>query len=388
MKMIQALGSGSSALGLGFFLHGGATVLMGPWISVVSPEWPVTAAEAGILFTAQFTAAAFGSVLSSLHLRRALLAGYAALALGLGLLATGSWAIAPWGAAVLGLGVGLVAPATNLLVASRNPESRAAAVAKLNFLWGLGAAFWPSMLAPLLGTAPPGVLPGGMALSAFGIGLWLTLGRAPIPATVGASTRRDGGGSAGSAVALVGALLFLYVGVETTLGGWLAPYANQVLAGGDAGSVMVASGFWWALLAGRAAAPWLIPRIGERLLFAVSVALALAATAALLAASSLAAASVAAVASGLGLAPLFPLLVAILSRRTEASGGRSAGIAFAFSSLGGASLPWLAAQVGAGAGEGGGVDLGMVFWVPLAELVGIAGLYGLLVRGGGVGDPR
>ena len=64
-------------------------------------------------------------------------------------------------------------------------------------------------------------------------------------------------------------LLFLYVGVEVALGGWLITFMINIRRGSAFASSMTATGFWMGLTIGRVALGFVTPRIGEK--FAVPV---------------------------------------------------------------------------------------------------------------------
>ena len=132
--------------------------------------------------------------------------------------------------------------------------------------------------------------------------------------------------------------LFLYVGVETSVGGWAATYAQRDSGGGA--WFLASLLFWVGMLGGRgmaagggaasrsaaysaAARCWpqpLSPR-GRR--------------------SRPHGRSPLVLVIGLGLAPLYPTGVAVFAERLGAAGMAAAGPVFALSGLGGAAIPWL-----------------------------------------------
>lgn len=69
---------------------------------------------------------------------------------------------------------------------------------------------------------------------------------------------------------LCSALLFLYMGVEVALGGWIVTFMSRVRHGKDFASGMVATGFWLGLTVGRVTLGFITPRIGEKRAIAVS----------------------------------------------------------------------------------------------------------------------
>lgn len=365
----------SVLLHAGFFLTGFATVLLGPLIPELAAHWQVAPARLAPLFAAQFLVSSVGSVLSSYRPWRSVLAAYPSIAVGLLGLALGGPRLAVPSAALLGLGLGLGIPASNLLVAAANRHRRGAALAILNLLWGAGALACPLVFAGLRGRVEaPGILAGLLAAVALVAAALLAFGRGPAPREARAAlpTAGDGGGARARPAALVlfAGMLFLYVGAESAVGGWLVTLADQI-GGATAASMLVHSAFWGSLLGGRFLAPVLLRRIRESTLFAASVGVAGAGLCALLVADSRPTVALAAAICGLGMAAIFPLTISRLTAATEADGSSRVGWVFAFGGAGGAVLPWLVPEVArAGSLQGG-------FLVPLSAVILIGVLLAL-----------
>jgi len=138
---------------IAFVPTGIMTVLLGPVLPSLAARWFLNDAQAGELFTAQFLASTVGVALSGvlvprLGYRVVLVLGLAFMALGVGTLPLGSWALGMSSVACYGVGLGLAIPTANLLVAEVNPDRRASALALLNFSWSVGAVACPFLLAP------------------------------------------------------------------------------------------------------------------------------------------------------------------------------------------------------------------------------------------------
>jgi FHS family glucose/mannose:H+ symporter-like MFS transporter len=136
----------------GFVLVGVVHTLLGPVLPMLAAKWRFDDAQAGSLFIAQFTGAMIGSALSGPMIERwgslRLMAyDYAAMAAAVVCLCVNSWGVGLVSIFSSGFAIGLIAPATNLLVAKINSERRAAALNILNLAWALGAVAGPSLIA-------------------------------------------------------------------------------------------------------------------------------------------------------------------------------------------------------------------------------------------------
>ena len=360
----------------GFLITGVVTVLLGPLLPDLAREWRLPVEELRALFVVQFLASATGSLLSSYRLGLSLRLGYLLIAAGLVSLSLAGWPLALAPMAAVGLGLGLAIPATNLRVAHSQPERRGAALSSLNMVWGAGAVACPLLFA----VRPPGMSSDAVLLvlaAAGGLVLILLVPHraasgAAAPA-VAAAAGRQGGVLPGLFV--VAAIMFLYVGIENSVGGWLVSLADQFQAARSATSLWIGSGFWAALLVSRAAAPLLLRRVSEPVLYGAGVLLAGGGLLGLLLSGSQAGLAVAAVATGAGLAPLFPLTISFLADLTEATRSRNTGWVFALAGSGGAVLPWLTGRL-----AGGADGLAAGFVAPIGGLVLLALLFGLLRR--------
>ena len=374
----------------GFLLTGAVTVLLGPLLPELSREWRLPTEGLAPLFVAQFLASSVGSLLSSYRLGLSLAIGYVLIAIGLASLAMASWPLALAPAAAIGLGLGLAIPATNLRVAHSRPTRRGAALSSLNLVWGVGAVACPLLFA----VRPPGMSSDAVLLvlaGAAGLVLpclaWnarpVAAGRftpgapAPSPAAAApaASVPASRPGRALPGLVVIAAIMFLYVGIENSVGGWLVSLADEFQPERAATSLWIGSGFWAALLAGRAAAPLLLRRASEPALYGAGIALAAAGLLGLLSSGTQAGVAASAIAVGAGLAPLFPLTISFLAELTATDRSRNTGWAFALAGAGGAALPWLTGRL-----AGGADGLAAGFVAPIGGLALLALLFGLLRR--------
>ena len=360
----------------GFLITGVVTVLLGPLLPELAREWRLPVEELRALFVVQFLASATGSLLSSYGLGLSLRLGYLLIAAGLVSLSLAPWPLALAPMAAVGLGLGMAIPATNLRVAHSQPRRRGAALSSLNMVWGAGAVACPLLFA----VRPPGMSSDAVLLVLAAAGGLVLISLVPTrsggetaapPASAPAG--RPGGVLPG--LFAVAAIMFLYVGIENSVGGWLVGLADQFQAERSATSLWIGSGFWAALLASRAATPLVLRRVSEPALFGAGVVLAGGGLLGLLLSGSQAGLAVAAVATGAGLAPLFPLTISFLADLTAATRSRNTGWVFALAGAGGAVLPWLTGRL-----AGGADGLAAGFVAPIGGLALLALLFGLLRR--------
>ena len=137
---------------LAFVPTGILTTLLGPMLALLIGRWALNDTQAGNLFLVQFLAALLGVQLSGVLLLRlgfrpAFLLGLLLMACGTATLYVGSAALGMASIAVYGLGLGLIVPTDNLLIAEISVDSRTSAVSLLNFFWGVGAVLCSVMVA-------------------------------------------------------------------------------------------------------------------------------------------------------------------------------------------------------------------------------------------------
>ena len=341
----------------GFVLTGVATTMLGPLLPALAAQWTLSDERAGYLFAAQFLGV-LASTLGCVQLGRRvgfqeiLAAGFGCMALGVLALGTSDWWLGLAAAAVWGAGTGLVAPASNLLVAATAAkQSPAAALNVLNMLWGVGAVSAPVLIATVLRVSGVAAFSRGFAvvLAATALAAWLLRAK-PREASAhrAAHATATAAPPAGSITALTAAFLFLYVGVEAGISGWLPSFTMRAFRLGAGERALVQSIFWGAFLAGRLLAPWLLKKISTSRLIVLGTALSFAALVTVLLSSRLPLILAGTGLAGAGLAAIYPTAIAIYCARYAVSPPPHAGLVFAAGSLGGAFLPWLVGAVSTG----------------------------------------
>jgi fucose permease len=271
------------------------------------------------------------------------------------------------------MGAGLAIPAGNLLVAAANPLQRSSALSRLNFSWSVGAVACPFLVAaanrrqqlPLLLLAIAGIL-----VIAF-------LGVASLRSRVTEPHRLSQDASSVPRISwlslpfvLFAALFFIYLGLEISIGGWIASYAKTLGSQSVEIALMSPSFFYFSLMAGRWLAPLLLRRVKDVVLARAGLLTACGGMVLLLFAHALFGVIVGACAAGFGLAAVYPITISFLSRSFGEAAYLAGSVMFTVANLGGAFLPWL---VGYSANRFGSLKDGMI--VPLVAGVGMFALY-------------
>ena len=324
-----------------FSLVGVMTTLSGVLVPWLAARYSMPASTLAWLFPAQFCCGAAGVISSGVIIRRwglraALALGYALLAAGAALFAPAAWPGMLAGVCLYGMGVGLVNPSSNLAAGTLSRRGPVM-VNALNFCWGTEAVAGPAVLPLLLaryGAAAIARILAPLSAAAL-VGMLLAVPRGPA-----------GGGRAGcqrdfTGAILSGATLFFYVGTETTIAGWTPLYAMRSLGVNVREAGLALSLIWGSLLAGRASGPFLVSRAGIDRMLRANLALLAAGISIIALAPSLPVLMLGCVVSGLGLATIFPNVVAAYT----VSGGRNLPVVFLMASGGGATLPWVAGRL-------------------------------------------
>lgn len=374
VDLIERAKTVAPSLGLmhfGLLLAGLGTALLGPILPVLADQWAMQDAQSGLLMMAKFCGAFLGGVSVSRNLKRSLLVGMFAGAVGFG-----SFAMAPGmalGAVALfvgGYGIGQLITATNILAGRRFTAHRGSALSLLNFSFSLGAmlsALLAAWLLPrfalrsLLECFAATFLLGGLVLLLEMRGAVAEEFDLPTPEA------KDEKGLDGRIYLYFAGLLFLYGGLETCLSGWLTTFAlrygTKTLVISEYTTLLL----WMSLTVGRVLASAIMLRVGEKTVQRWGLALAAIFTAGLAVAHSAFSIAAFAVLLGLSLAPFFPATWALLIAERPAA--RQAGIVLAVSGLGAAALPWLMGVVSTRTGS-----LQIALALPLAAAIVLLGM--------------
>jgi MFS transporter, FHS family, glucose/mannose:H+ symporter len=337
---------------IAFFPTGILQTMLGPMLPILIVRWTMNDTHAGNLFLVQFLASLVGVqiagvLLARLGFRPAFLSGMLLMAAGAAALYLGSPTLGMASVAAYGLGLGLIVPADNLLIAEigsgSTPSSRAGAVSLLNFFWGVGAVFCSLMVG---WTAAHKLLPlflGSVALLLFLLAL--SMRNLPFPAaetsaesSVTASWRQI---AKSPAIWIFAAIFFLYPGAETAVGGWVGSYALRLGASGVEMAAMMPAFFWSALTIGRALGTAFLRHFSERRVLQAGYAMGAAGIGLMLLTSTLTGVIAGALITGLSFATLYPITVARLSERYGVAARSIGAVMFSLASVGPAVIPWM-----------------------------------------------
>jgi FHS family glucose/mannose:H+ symporter-like MFS transporter len=350
-----------------FLITGIVMTFIGPMLPIVAARWSLTDAQSGSLIFVQFFSSMFGMLVSGLSVQRqgyrfTLIVGALLMASGMALLASGSWGIGIAAVCILGIGYGLTTPAGNLRTAEINPEGSASALNVINAVWGIGAMSSPFLVALAQREHRPAYFLYGTAIGLLVLLLALLITRF-VPDTHAHvdSPLGDKNFWSDSALPLICALFFIYVGTETSFGAWIATYARRVDSRAHALATVTPSFYWGALLLGRALAP-IILRFRSALAIARGgLIIAILGGFALISAHEIRLVVVGGVMAGLGLASIFPISVSLLPGWFGSSARRASGAVFASGNIGGAVVPWVVGEASTHA-----AGLRAAFLIPLA----------------------
>jgi FHS family glucose/mannose:H+ symporter-like MFS transporter len=331
-----------------FFVAGIATVMLGPLLPALIQHWQIQDSQAGTLFTADFLGQLCGAWIAARNLRASLLYGSAITALGCATVSSLSFGNAHIALFCIGVGLGTGLTAGNIIAGTTLPSARARLLAMLNVAWGLGAIACPLLLR----------IAGADSMRRFFFVLAILFVISSLFSTaIQISRASDDGTEATSQstsnrqpmkqrmplplwpLLTFAAAMFLYVGVENSLGGWLPTYAVRTHPSLQASSISVY--FWVAELVGRLLVAALMFLLSEPALYRLCLTLLIVIETLLCVSAHISANGILTltILGGFTLAPVFPLLVSFMLART--GNHKRLGPLFASASVGGAVLPWI-----------------------------------------------
>ncbi|MFN2515161.1 MAG: sugar MFS transporter [Pyrinomonadaceae bacterium] len=355
-------------LHVAFVLIGIVNTLLGPILPLLSARWRLDDAGAGALFFVQSAGAIVGSALSGLLIKRfgflpLLAAGFGLMAASTACLGFESWVAGVLSISGTGLSLGLTIPTINLLISELNIGRRAAALNLLNLAWGVGAVSGP-VLVPTLSQSV-GFTIALLCVATPLIVMGILIGRSSVllPDAVGAGEATRSGVMRlwmTPYALLTAALVFVNIGTESATGGWIASYVQRLGPSSQLSWAVAPSLFWAGLLAGRAAAPFVLRRVRETRMVLAGMFVAVSGLVVILLGTTIVPVLIGVGLTGLGLAPVFPTTIALFTERFGQDAARLTGTLFILAGLGAAVFPWL---VGLASSHYGALRAGLI--VPL-----------------------
>ena len=279
-----------------------------------------------------------------------------------------------------GFGNGLIDAAWNAYAGDFAAANQILGV--LHAFYGLGATFAPLIATTLITRAGQSwwiyyYIPMSMCIVELSYGAWAfwdvsgPVFRRYIASTHGGES--EGGNTRQALKEKVtwycAAFLFIYVGVEVSLGGWLVTFMQQVRETDPFHSGIVATGFWAGLTIGRVTLGFITPLIGERKAVSIYLLVAIGLELIFWLVPSAAVSATAIALLGFSIGPLFPAAIVattkLLPKQLHVS---SIGFAAALGGGGAALLPF---AVGALANSKGVQTLEPVILALLAVDLGV-----------------
>lgn len=326
-------------LGLGFALTGAGTIMLGVLLPVISQKWGLRDDQSGLLLFVQFLGTSLGAILSGKNRVRSMAVGYGLLVASACALAFADRHSLFASFFVFGLGLGMAMTSTNLLISDRSGEDRAAKLERLNFQWSFGAMVAPLLLAPFLRGWDLRLLFftfAGVFLFMF---TWVVLRERQEPAlSVPEKRSSHAAGHSASLLSLMPLLVLAVcaVGAETALSEWLTTYSHRASPLELGGGTFATALFMLGIVCSRlVASTRVLASIGRKRALWLSLWIVALALTVLIAGPHRLVIDFSATLAGLGIGPLFPLLLSFLLERSPE------GWVLAICGLGSMCFPWL-----------------------------------------------
>jgi len=366
----------------GFVVNGIVISLIGPILPMFMAKWGLNDSRAGLFSLVQFSGSFVGvlassALISAKGFKPAITLGLALLGIGFALLNAPTFALALAASGIYGLGYGFATPGTNLWVGESYGERRASALSIMNLAWGAGAISSSPLAMLAMRTSHVSLLL--YVVGALGVVLTIVLLQMSFgkPPHENSAPTEANDKIAGTGVAvLLGILFFVYVGTEVGTSYWAPTHAQRAAAWANNTWALAPMFFFAGLLGGRGAAAAILLRLKETTVAVGGLLLAAAGELLFLAGHFALALFCGAFLAGLGLASIFPILIAWLSKWYGARARKVGGVMFALASLGSALMPPLVGVVSRYAGS-----LRMGLLVPLAGCAVMLTVIGLLRPG-------
>ncbi len=336
----------------GFVINGIVISLIGPILPMFMAKWGLNDSRAGLFSLVQFSGSFIGvlassALISARGFKPAITLGITLLGVGFALLNAPTFALALAASGLYGLGYGFATPGTNLWVGESYGARRASALSIMNLAWGAGAISSSPLAMLAMRTLHVSFLLNVVGI--LGVVLALVLFRMPFGKPLHEENSASGEAKdkiAGSGIAiLLGVLFFVYVGTEVGTSYWAPTHAQRAAAWSNNTWALAPMFFFAGLLGGRGAAAVILLHLKEVTLAVGGLSLAATGESIFLAGHSPLTLFSGAFLAGLGLASIFPILIAWLSKWYGTRARKVGGVMFALAALGSALMPPLVGVV-------------------------------------------
>ncbi|MDQ3179316.1 MAG: MFS transporter [Acidobacteriota bacterium] len=332
---------------LSFILVGVANTFLGPILPHLAEKWSINDTEAGYFLAAQSLGGMTGTIISSflfskLSSRLILLIGFAFVALSLLGISSNIWEIGLVSSLSSGIAIGLIIPTTTLIVSQTAKENRAAAINILNFFWAFGAILSPLLFFNLDSRARLNFLLSALMLACL-IFFIVLFKQSNFRLTADKAKKsvlrwREKLFLLGSAW-LSATTIFLQIGVEISMLGWLATYSKRLTV--SDWWLLVPALYWTGFLLSRVVSSFYLRRFSEKSLILNGLSLVIFGQILILSASEINLAAAGAILVGFGTAPIFPTVIAIASAKFEEKAPELISYMFLLAGLSGMIFSWL-----------------------------------------------
>ena len=362
---------------------------LGPTLPGLAALTDTEIGSISVLFLVRSLGYMLGSLLGGRFYDR--LAGHQVMAvsllvMGLGMVAAPTlpvlWALS-FALLVVGIAEGSVDVGGNTLIVWVHRAKVGPFMNALHFCFGLGAFISPIVVAQAM-VWTGGILWAYWMLALYVVPVVLVLGRLTSPPSLDRRPVTADGDDAASRgvtnhglVALIALFMFLYVGAEVSMGGWLYTYALTMGLASATSAAYLTSVFWGALTLGRLAAIPVATRWRPRTILWADLVGCIGSALLMLALSDQAWALWAgAFGMGLSMASIFPTVIIWAERRMTMRGSVASWFLVG-ASVGAMFLPWFIGQLFEPVGPQ------IVLWLVLADLVATTVLFVVLLAYGG-----
>ncbi|HEU4996181.1 MAG TPA: MFS transporter [Gemmatimonadaceae bacterium] len=290
----------------------------------------------------------FGPIVDSRGYKPLLVFAFAAIIIGLEATAFApSITVLRASVLVIGFSGGLVNGALNAVTADVSGEQRAATLTFVGAFFGVGAAGVPLMLFALSGVASHASILASIA-PLIVVPLILT-----VAATFPPSKQPHGLPlsdvrqlASERPLLLMGLILFIQSGVESTVGGWTTTFFAEELGVGADHAALYLALFWFGLLLGRLTLGRVLRRVPAVRVVLSSITLALVSVLLLIASRNVTMAAIAVFLLGCGFSPTFPVIFGFAGDRYARTSGTAIGLIMGIALFGGILLPFAAGVIG------------------------------------------